>query len=341
VPTSQLGSIWHRLRSDSELEVIAAFAACGVIGIVPFAIYRFATGNPFAGVVDLAIVAGICLAVAHAARSSDRRRACLFLAVVTTVGCLASATILGPPGLFWMYPALLGNFLLLSRGSASLVTAFALTFLAVQGKAYDSKSQLAMFLVTAIVSGLVAFAFSSRTESQRRALEKLATLDSLTGIPNRRAMEQELRMAVAEHQREGTAFGLAMLDLDHFKSVNDEYGHEAGDEVLIAFAELLRCATRKVDRCFRFGGEEFVLLMPGTDDDGLQAIDANLRHRVAAELSYRGRVVTVSIGAASLRSREDWQTWMARADAALYLAKKLGRNRTVVDAEEIVWPRLP
>jgi diguanylate cyclase (GGDEF)-like protein len=327
-------AMWHRLRADSELSIIAAFAACGIFGIVPFALYRFATGNPFAGTLDLIIVASICLAVVHAARSADRRRPRLFLAIINTAGCLASATVLGPPGLFWMYPALLGNFLLLSRGSASIVTALALTILAVQGKAYESKAQLAMFLVTAAVSGLVAFVFASRTESQRKALETLATLDSLTGVPNRRAMEQELQIAVAEHRRDGTAFGLAMLDLDHFKSINDEHGHEAGDEVLIAFASLVSRSTRKADRIFRFGGEEFVLLMPAMQADGLHAIDASLRARVADELHCRGRAVTVSIGAASLRPQEDWQAWMSRADAALYMAKKQGRNRTVVDSEE-------
>jgi diguanylate cyclase (GGDEF)-like protein len=210
----------------------------------------------------------------------------------------------------------------------------ALTFLAVQGKAYESMAQLAMFLVTAVVSSLVAFVFASRTESQRQALERLATLDSLTGVPNRRAMEQELQIAVAEHRREGTAFGLAMLDLDHFKSINDEHGHEAGDEVLIAFARLVGCSTRKVDRIFRFGGEEFVLLMPATHLDGLHAIDGSLRTRVAEQLNCRGRAVTVSIGAASLRPDEDWQAWMSRADAALYMAKRQGRNRTVVDSGE-------
>ncbi len=113
--TGRWNAMWRRLRADSELAIIAAFAACGVFGIVPFAIYRFATGNPFAGTVDLVIVASICLAVAHAARSADRRRPRLFLSIINTAGCLASATVLGPPGLFWMYPALLGNFLLLSR----------------------------------------------------------------------------------------------------------------------------------------------------------------------------------------------------------------------------------
>ena len=322
---------WVRLRTDYDLAIITSFGACAVFGIMPFAIYRFATGNTLAGLVDLAIVASICLAVVPSWRGGDRSRSTMVLAVINTIGCLVSATVLGPPGLFWMYPALLGNFLLLSRRSAVLVTAFALLFLTVQGKAYESTGQLAMFLVSATVSGLVAFVFASRTESQRRDLQALATLDSLTGMPNRRAMEAELGIAVEEYRRGNAHFGLAMLDLDHFKRINDEHGHEAGDEVLIAFSELVRKCTRKVDRCFRFGGEEFVLLMPATSDESLRSIDENLRRRVASELNCRGSAVTVSIGAAALRRDEDWQAWLARADAALYQAKNEGRNCTVFD----------
>ena len=324
---------WQRLRADYQLSILTSFSGCAVFGIGPFAIYRFATGNFWAGLVDLGIVASIFLAVAHAWRSGDYRRSGIFLAVVNTAGCLASASILGAPGLFWMYPALLGNFLLLSRGPAVAVTAIALTILTVQGKAYDSSAQLAMFLVSASVSSLVAFVFASRTESQRRELEALATLDSLTGVPNRRAMAQELQIAVEDFRRNQHPFGLAMLDLDHFKRINDQHGHEAGDDVLVGFADLVRRSTRKVDRCFRFGGEEFVLLMPATDRAALSAIDASLRSRVAGELHCHGQPVTVSIGAAALRPDEDWQVWLARADAALYRAKNEGRNRTVVDDE--------
>lgn len=329
--TARFGHAWQRLRQDDQLAIISSYGACAVAGIGPFALYRFATGNVLAGALDLGIVVLICLAVAHAWRSGRREQSALVLAIINTVGCLASATVLGPPGLFWMYPALLGNFLLLDRSKAVAVTAFAFVFLAVQGKAYESPNQLAMFLVTATVSGLVAFVFASRTERQRKALEALASLDSLTGVQNRRAMERELSIAVEEHRRVRVPFGLAMLDLDHFKRINDEHGHEAGDEVLVAFADLLRRSTRQGDRCFRFGGEEFVLLMPAADRGALVSIDQQLRCRVASELRCRGAAVTVSIGAAALRPEEDWQAWLARADAALYQAKNEGRNRTVVD----------
>ena len=322
---------WQRLRTDYDLAIITSFCAAAILGIMPFAIYRFSSGNTFAGLVDLAIVAMICLAVANAWRGGNRRRASFALALINTAACLVSAAVLGPPGLFWMYPALLGNFLLIDRGWAAVMTAFALVGLTVQGKAYESSAQLAIFLVSASVSALVAFVFASRTERQRRELLVLATIDSLTGLQNRRAMEQELSIAIEEYRRGNAHFGLAMLDLDHFKRINDEHGHEAGDEVLIAFAELMRRCTRKVDRCFRFGGEEFVLLMPATNDESLHHIDENLRRRVAEELNYRGAAVTVSIGAAALRPDEDWQAWLARADGALYQAKNEGRNRTVID----------
>lgn len=320
------------MRTDFQLAIITSLGFCAVLGIVPFSIYRFLSGNTFAGIIDLIISAGIVVAVVNAWRSGNVKRAGLLLAIVNTAGCLLSASVLGPPGQYWMYPALVGNFLLLGRNQALLLTASALVFLTVQGKAYDSRLQLVMFLVSASVTSMIAFVFASRTETQRQQLEALATLDPLTGTGNRRAMVRELQLAVESFKREGSVFGLAMLDLDHFKQVNDKHGHERGDGVLVDFAELIRKNTRKVDRCFRFGGEEFVLLMPGTDAEGLRVIDSHLREYIANKLRCCGEQVTVSIGAAALRKDEDWQSWLARADAALYCAKHEGRNCTVVDA---------
>lgn len=320
------------MRTDFQLAIITSLGFCAVLGIIPFSIYRFLSGNTFAGIVDLVISVGIVVAVVNAWRSGNVKRAGLLLAIVNTAGCLLSASVLGPPGQYWMYPALVGNFLLLGRNQALLLTASALVFLTVQGKAYDSRLQLVMFLVSASVTSLIAFVFASRTETQRQQLEALATLDPLTGTGNRRAMVRELQLAVESFKRDGSVFGLAMLDLDHFKEVNDRHGHERGDGVLVDFAELIRQHTRKVDRCFRFGGEEFVLLMPSTDAEALRVIDSHLREYIAEKLRCCGEQVTVSIGAAALRKGEDWQSWLARADAALYCAKHEGRNCTVVDA---------
>jgi len=325
--------MWQRLRSDFQLAMVVFFGGFAVLGIVPFALYRFSSGNQLAGVMDTAIILSIGTVVTYAWRSGDSKRAALVLVLITNIGCIASATVLGLAGLFWTFPNLLVNFLLLDRRRALLVSVTMLGFLAIHGVAFESTLELVMFLVTAAMTSLFAFIFAFRTETQRQQLESLALRDPLTGIQNRRAMERELAIACKGFDRNHGAVGVAMLDLDHFKRINDHYGHEAGDDVLIAFTEVIQRSTRTIDRFFRFGGEEFVLLLPGADCASLRTIGDNLCNIVSRELQFRGETITVSIGAAELLSGEDAHAWLARADAALYAAKDAGRNRTVVDRE--------
>ncbi|MFA6984666.1 MAG: GGDEF domain-containing protein [Arenimonas sp.] len=324
----------YRMRADFQLTILTLFGACTVLLILPFAVYRFLIGATIVGVLDTTIALCICAAVVYAWRSGDTRRSGLFLVVINTVGTAAVAALLGAAGLFWMYTTLLANFFLVSRGVASIFTALSLLALALYGKPFETAPQMISFLITASLVSLFAFIFAARTESQRLQLETLATRDPLTGIDNRRAMEKELQIAVETHKRSQAVFGLVMLDLDHFKRVNDQFGHDAGDRVLIAFADLIRKSTRKVDRLFRFGGEEFVLLLPGADVVGLQRVTANLRNKIATELRGPTGPVTCSQGAAVLSPGEDWPSWLARTDAALYRAKDSGRNCAVVDGVE-------
>ena len=321
----------YRLRTDFQLTIITLFGACAAIALLPFAIYRLLTGAIVIGLINSSLVLGIATAVVYAWRSGNTLRPGLFMVIIDTAGAVASSLIHGEAGRTWMYVALLSNFFLIDRRLAALFSAVALLVLAVHGKSFETTPQMISFLITASLVSLFAFIFAARTESQRLQLEVLATRDPLTGVDNRRAMERELQMAVETHKRNQAAFGLVMLDLDHFKRVNDQYGHDAGDRVLIAFTDLLQKSTRKVDRLFRFGGEEFVLLLPGTDVAGLQIVTANLLGKIAAELRGPAGPVTSSLGAATLRPDEDWHHWLARADAALYQAKDGGRNRVVVD----------
>ncbi len=323
--------MWQRLRSDFQLAMVMFFGGFAVLGIVPFAAYRFSTGNLLAGAMDTSIIIAIASVVTFAWRTGDSRRAALLLVVITNSGCIASATVLGLAGLLWTFPNLLVNFLLLNRRWAVFVSVAMLSFLVIHGKAFESTLELVMFLVTAAMTSLFAFIFALRTETQRIQLETLALRDPLTGAQNRRAMEQEIAIAIKRYDRDHDAIGVAMLDLDLFKHVNDRYGHEAGDAVLVAFTEIIHRSTRTVDRFFRFGGEEFVLLLPGADRAALRTIGDNLCAIVSRELRCRDEAITVSIGAAELKPGEDAHAWMARADAALYAAKNAGRNRTVVD----------
>ena len=158
-------------------------------------------------------------------------------------------------------------------------------------------------------------------------LELLSVTDSLTGLVNRHKLDERLADELARSRRHGTAFALIMLDIDHFKAVNDTYGHQAGDEVLVEMAALLRRHSRDSDMLGRWGGEEFLLLCPETDESGAMSLAEHLRASIeAARFSTLGRV-TASFGVAVWRPVDDGEALLRRADEALYRAKEKGRNR--------------
>jgi two-component system chemotaxis family response regulator WspR len=163
-------------------------------------------------------------------------------------------------------------------------------------------------------------------------LQRMALTDGLTGVGNRRAFDEALHQEVARARRQGASLALAMLDLDHFKAVNDRLGHPAGDEVLAAFAARLRSVTRDSDRLFRYGGEEFALLVGGDVAAALVAAERIVRAiREEPFPTGAGLVgVTCSAGVSVLGPEDGGGAGLvARADAALYAAKRRGRDRVV------------
>ncbi len=157
--------------------------------------------------------------------------------------------------------------------------------------------------------------------------------DPLTGLSNRRALDDSLESLFAMKDRYELTFSLCILDVDHFKRINDEYGHLEGDRVLQEVANLIDNCVRETDVVTRYGGEEFVVLMPSTDLDGANMFAE--RVRVAAEAKLK---VTVSGGVAQASAADEPQTLLARADAALYRAKANGRNCIYCHTGERVVP---
>ncbi|HZC95702.1 MAG TPA: GGDEF domain-containing protein [Bradyrhizobium sp.] len=163
-----------------------------------------------------------------------------------------------------------------------------------------------------------------------RRIEELAEVDELTGSFNRRCIMRMLDEEIARAGRSGAPCSIALIDLDWFKRVNDAYGHPTGDEVLRAFAITMFANIRSVDRFGRYGGEEFLLVLPDmAADDAARTLD-RLR-AIIADLDWSafspGMAVTISAGVATLKPNETPDTFLARADSALYAAKARGRNR--------------
>ncbi|MBC9252924.1 diguanylate cyclase [Pseudomonas alcaligenes] len=168
--------------------------------------------------------------------------------------------------------------------------------------------------------------FRDHIEEQRQK----ALTDPLTGLPNRAAWGERLELEMARWQRYGGELLLAVLDIDHFKRINDEYGHLAGDKVLKLIGNELAKRLRKTDFLARFGGEEFVLLIPSTPLEGGQQLLETLRHAIeACPFHFRGEPVTITLssGLTAFAKGENGEQAFERADQALYRAKRSGRNR--------------
>jgi len=157
-------------------------------------------------------------------------------------------------------------------------------------------------------------------------IERLATRDSLTGLANRRLFDESLRREAARSQRLGSPLSLLVLDVDHFKQVNDSYGHQTGDDVLCEVADALVANTKNFDVAARYGGDEFVVLLPGCSREDAIGVAQRVRNEIAREVGEAP--VTISGGIATMPDNAaDAERLMAAADAALYEAKRTGRDR--------------
>lgn len=183
---------------------------------------------------------------------------------------------------------------------------------------------------------LTARKLFERVEEQEQRMREQATTDQLTGLGNRHLFFELAERYFARAEREGRALCMLVADIDHFKQVNDQYGHAFGDRVLRAVGDVLRASSRKGDLVARFGGEEFVLLMPNCSVEDALAKAEKIR-RACEQLDISGVRVTISIGVACFDpgAPEALDSLFGRADRALYDAKRLGRNRVMMRAQSI------
>ena len=191
---------------------------------------------------------------------------------------------------------------------------------------------LPLLIAYPIAVGIATYRLSRKVRDQNRLLQMLSRTDGLSGLLNRTCWVEAVSGELSRIERNGGPASLLMLDIDHFKLINDRHGHPAGDEVIRSVAGLVRATLRDYDTAGRYGGEEFGVILPDTGIECATAIAERIRLRIeAATLERESNIrCTMSIGiAAATPDVRDVRDWIERADRALYRAKALGRNRTV------------
>lgn len=318
-------SYWQRLeliRPDQALLVFQSTLAA--IAITPFGIWRLGRGDWGQGVFDIALVV-LLLGLAYLGLKGQRLRSIgLVVASLYVLASLFVAYQFGPLGHYWFFPAIVAGFFVVRAGEALWLACLGLAAHLLLASRQGWGPELGTFAATSLLVCIFINLFATRLRQDNRRLYLDSTLDSLTGSGNRRLLDDVL--AELPDEADSSRMSLLMLDVDRFKSVNDQFGHAIGDLCLNRLAHLLMTDLQPPQKLFRYGGEEFVVLTPGSAQDAA-ALAERLRSDVEHTQLIRETKITVSIGIASRGLHENVHDWMRRADDAMYQAKQQGRNR--------------
>ncbi|KXJ50414.1 MAG: diguanylate cyclase [Neptuniibacter sp. Phe_28] len=324
----------NQLQEKYQLSLLLLLGSVAMFGILPFVAIRYAEGNTSAVIIDIMLILGIVALVGYAYYSKRIRLISAVTALFINVGVVIVVIANGFESFFWVYPVFASTFILIKPIEALCLNIIAGVSLIVLSDIFNTVS-LASYVITITMLSMSTFVYASHSAKQFRLLETLNTVDPLTGAFNRRAMNTDIQAALANAERNGTQPLLAILDLDYFKKVNDQYGHGVGDQVLKDFVAITTSHIRNYDRLYRFGGEEFVLLIPGISDDQHTSFIDNLRTAIKKELTTPdGKGITVSFGVTPWQPKATIDTWLQRADEALYQAKEQGRDCAVFSNKE-------
>ncbi|HEX5851703.1 MAG TPA: GGDEF domain-containing protein [Solirubrobacteraceae bacterium] len=255
---------------------------------------------------------------------------------------LATTPGAGDGAVLYMWPVLWTTFFFGRRGAVSIVVCIGIAHfvtLLLLPAVSSFPGRWVDVMVSVSVVATVTLMLVNRNDQLLTRLAEEARTDELTGLLNRRGFDERARLELARARREDQSIALVMFDLDHFKHINDEWGHEVGDRVLAHAGAVLAGASRDIDVVARFGGEEFLILLPGSDSIDAEAFSKRVR-RALADADRAGLpAVRVSAGVHATTAPGDVETLVRRVDTALYDAKRTGRDRTVIFQPRALSPR--
>jgi len=298
------------------------------VGLFPFSIIRIVERDiPVAILNTSALVFTLALFL-HVLITNKTHLARWGLSIMSVSVMIITIHLKGHEQILWVFPALTTVFYLLPPHVAALISLVFMIGVMYMIWPDVAHMDLLRFGISAGATFLFSYAFSARMRKQAVFLSQMATTDTLTSAGNRRALEEKLLHIATKLKRyPQQKCSLIMFDLDHFKEINDKYGHGCGDKVLQNFAKVISERIRQTDSLYRFGGEEFVVILENTTLLEAMALAVELCKDVEDSAWHIAELcITASAGIAQFSGKESTYDWLSRADEALYEAKSNGRN---------------
>lgn len=315
------------MKRSYEENILLALCVVGALGISPFSVYRFIQGEWFAGIVDVLIVVTVVIIGLYVWHTRKVRIPSIVLTLSYMAVMVAVNYISGTSLIFWAYPTMAAAYFLVKPPEGLAINVIALFALLPALWIEMTSFELSVLLITLILNNVFAYIFARVSIDYQKSLAQMAKIDPLTGVGNRSLFVENVRNAIAAKQRYGSPMCMIMMDIDHFKRINDEFGHISGDNVLVGLMSICQKRIRGVDSIYRLGGEEFAILAIGIDFDGAMYLAEDIRKQVYDTSLLDKKTVTISLGLAECMNNDTIVSLMERADAALYRAKNNGRNQ--------------
>lgn len=302
----------------------------GIVLLTPFAIANIIQGQYLLSFCILMVIISCSISAWFCFHNQYYLEISLF--VIVPFFIIADLLVLGQfgaVGSYWTFLAVISLYFILPKEAALIINIIFLFFVVpIAILSLETDVVLRFF---AVLVGISFFTFISAHEvyKQHYLLKELAVTDTLTGLYNRSLLQGSLNNSISQNSRMLTPSAILMLDIDHFKKINDQFGHDVGDSVLKSTGDFFKMHFRTSDMVFRMGGEEFLVLLHNTD----QTSALNLAENVCKDFEQLSLIpdhtVTISIGVANFQKDMDWKQWVKQADENLYQAKSNGRNRVV------------
>ncbi|WP_022952176.1 GGDEF domain-containing protein [Leucothrix mucor] len=316
------------MNNRSYKENIILLVCCvGSSLILPFMVFRFFGGHYFVSLMDFLLLVVMLGIFGYVYKTGKVIGAGLLLSMLSLSVTVMLIHLKGPPAVYWYYPTALTCYCITSFKIANIFNIIGVTLLIPALYTAMPMDEMMTVFATIIMLCVFGYAFSFNTESHQSKLSQLAARDALTGAWNRRSLDESLIAKVGSKRQRDRQSSLLILDLDHFKHINDTYGHGVGDEILKKIADLIRSNIRVTDKFYRYGGEEFVIVADSTDLEAASVLAETIRARVEHSKIFSEKQITISLGIAALDNADSPESWLNRADEALYSAKNQGRNK--------------